>query len=212
MALSDPTNVRIGLARKQELLQKLAAQMAAKGGARAGLVRAAGGRAMGTGSQFASAVNLRTGGPARVTLPFDLPTNRMRPAGFDPDQSGGNAWAAPQALDPVIPSGPPAGGGTATAVDPTATAVDPTATGTNDVGLPDNTTYANLGVDPAAGWTGGSTPAGTISAGSAPNIFGDPNNPYNASAPLNQAAPDPYTLMATAQMQRIMRGGAMIAV
>lgn len=186
MALSDPTNVRLGLARKQELLKRLAAQMASKGPAGAA---GRGGRAQGTGSQFASAANLRPGGTPRMTLPFTLPNGRARPAGFDPNAQA-NDWSAPQDLAPVIPQGPPAGGGTG-----------------------GNTTYNDLGADPAAGWTGGSPPPGMISSGdpgmissggSQGFVFGDPNSPFDPSGPLN--APDPYTMMATAQMQRLMAG------
>lgn len=178
MALSDPSNVRVGLARKQALLQKLAAQLGARGGA---------GRAQGTGSQFNSAVNLRTAGPARLTLPFALPNGKVRPAGFDPDPNAGNAWAAPQDLA-VTPSGPPAGaggGGTTTAT------LSPPNTDMYSVGAtpeqPNPDQYAQINPNP-----GGVDPGFNIT---------------QSDSPLN--APDPYTLMAEAQMRRI--AGRMIA-
>lgn len=175
MALSDPTNVRVGLARKQELLQRLAQQMAAKGPG-AGMVRALGGRAQGTGANFASAVNLRTGGPARVSLPFALPVNRMRPAGFDPDQSS-NAWGTPQDLAPVLNLGP-AGTAGGTPVDSSSSLP----TGADlQAQYPDTPGVGSL--DPAAQYL---------------NMGND--------LPLNQPAPDPYTVMATAQLRRIMGG------
>jgi hypothetical protein len=209
MALSDPTNVRIGLARKQQLLQRLAQQMAAGGGGKylpPSAVRAMGGRAQGTGSQFASAVNLRTAGNAKLTLPFTLPANRVRPTGFDPDQSGGNAWAAPQDLA-VTPSGPAAGAGdTGAAAAPVFDTTTPTGQGgivrdssgmviTNpapnqqdNYAIPDNTgTYA--------------TPPGSTFGNGVSLESG-----WNPSTPLNQPAPDPYTMMADAQMRRIVAG------
>lgn len=91
MALSDPVNVRLGAARRQKMLMKLAQQMAAR----------AGGRAQGAGAFFRSNVQGRRTPSPSIRLPFPMPVNRARPVGFDPNPG----------MPPVFESGPPSMGG-----------------------------------------------------------------------------------------------------
>lgn len=122
MALSDPSNVAVGEARKRALLAKLAQQMAGKarssGNFRAALARNPFSRAQGVGRSFGNSVDLRAAAIPRLALPFDIPANRMRPSGYDPGASGAGYAGSDSPVQPVLPSGPPAmGGGQSFATD-----------------------------------------------------------------------------------------------
>lgn len=72
-------------------------------------------------------------------------------------------------------------------------------------------TPADSGAYTAPSTTPYGTPAPNsayISDGQGNYILAPQGTAPDQSAPLNQAAPDPYTMMADAQMQRIIRGRA----
>lgn len=130
MALSDPSNVTVGEARKRALLAKLAQQMAGKarasGNFRAALARNPFASVAGAGRSIGNSVDLRATGAPRLALPFDIPVNRVRPSGYDRGASGAGYTGGDASLQPVLPSGPPAlGGGQPVANDPGAGASQP---------------------------------------------------------------------------------------
>lgn len=181
MALSDPVNVRLGAERRKKTLQKLAQQMAAR----------AGGRAQGAGAFFRSNVQGRGMAMPSLRLPFALPAGRMRPGGFDPQLDNGAQWG------PVLESGPPStGGGTAFASETAAPAPAPPGTTADFQG----TTYDVSGQAPVApGNYNPNSPAGVLTI----NAQGD--YPLNQAMP-SMSYPDPWTIMATEQLRRLMGG------
>lgn len=180
MALTDPVNVQQGQQRRATLLARLAQQMRSKQGNVARAAMSPTGRVQSSGRSFGNNVDLRAGATPRFQLPFELPSGRVRPAGFDstPDNNG-------------VPSAPPLGG--VGGVTPASASIDLSGLPQQDTSVP-----GGFPIDP--GGFNSDTPLNTPApAASATPGFG--LDPAVAARLTSQASPvpDPYAIM----MQRM---------
>lgn len=170
MALTDPVNVTVGDQRRKQLIQRLAQQMAAS--SRGGFTGV--GSVQGVGRPFNNAVDLRAAATPALSLDFQLPDDRIRPAGFDPTNQ-------------VISSGPPGLGG---------------GVGIGDAQTNTQPALSSAAPTPVTTTPTTSTPNPTLPIDA--NGFNSDtplNTPAPTTTPAASVTPpDPYTVM----MQRIM--------